>query len=175
MTSLLRLSRTLMWASDLLSASFRTAFQAASVVPYSGPGNNPIEMFVYNQKLECQNIYNSNEFITSRLISVARGFCQRETVLSLEDEECVGQAELHWPDAKTSSLDEDSKNTFLVAFNHEITPSHIGNSSWQRHKTKNCIWRIKKHKGLCCHRHLRARQLLHQSTDSVISARPFSC
>lgn len=173
MTSLLRLSRTLMWASDLLSASFRTAFQAASVVPYSGPGNNPIEMFVYNQKLECQNIYNSNEFITSRLISVARGFCQRETVLSLEDEECVGQAELHWPDAKTSSLDEDSKNTFLVAFNHEITPSHIGNSSWQRHKTKNCIWRIKKHKGLCCH--LRARQLLHQSTDSVISARPFSC
>ena len=129
MTSLLRLSRTLMWASDLLSASFRTAFHAASVVPYSGPGNNPIEMFVYNQKLECQNIYNSNEFITSRLISVARGFCQRETVLSLEDEECVGQAELHWPDAKTSSLDEDSKNTFLVAFNHEITPSHIGNSS----------------------------------------------
>ena len=44
-------------------------------------------------KLKCQNIYNSNEFITLSLISVARGFCQRETVLSLKDDEkCVGQA-----------------------------------------------------------------------------------
>lgn len=36
-TSLLRLSLTRRCSSHLLSASFRTAFQAASVVPYSGP------------------------------------------------------------------------------------------------------------------------------------------
>ena len=34
-------------------------------------------------KLECQNIYNSNEFIASRLISVAQGFFFGETVFKI--------------------------------------------------------------------------------------------
>ena len=39
-TSLRRLSLTLRCSSHLLSASTKTAFQAASVVPYSGPGKD---------------------------------------------------------------------------------------------------------------------------------------